>query len=329
MSYQWPSTLSGIVFGYFEWNTKEIGQANQKSELEVPVMPLIHANGVELHYHLQGKGTSVIFVHPPCIASRVFTYVRNDLSQDHRTLLFDFRGHGRSASSATPITIPLLAEDIRQLMDVLDIPSAYLCGYSLGSMVVLHALLTYPQRFRGGILLGGLAEVNTVKTRAKINAFLAAGTLRAQRFMSFPIAWANADNYQTYKRLRSETRSGDRAKWMEYMRSGLHYSVKDRLEDIRQPVLLICGERDREYKAYMRELQQGLPNDSSAFMPGVRHILPAFGAGPVSELIRGWVDAQEERSSDAEETLREGHEPDRLDFPYWEQQDGDQPHTHL
>lgn len=291
-------------------------------------MPLIHANGVELHYHLQGKGTPIIFVHPPCIGSRVFTYVRNDLSQDHRTLLFDFRGHGRSASSRTPITIPLLAEDIRQLMDVLDISSAYLCGYSLGSMVVLQALLTYPQRFRGGILLGGLAEVNSLKTRAKINAFLVAGRIRARRLMSFPIAWANADNHEAYHRLRGETRSGDTAKWMEYMRSGLHYSIKDRLHEIHQPVLLITGDRDREYKAYMRELQKGLPNDSSAFIPGVRHILPTFGAGPVTELIRGWVDAQEGRSSEAAEALLERDEGDPFDVPFWQQEHGEETHKH-
>lgn len=291
-------------------------------------MPLIHANGVELHYHLQGKGTPIIFVHPPCIGSRVFTYVRNDLSQDHRTLLFDFRGHGRSASSRTPITIPLLAEDIRQLMDVLDISSAYLCGYSLGSMVVLQALLTYPQRFRGGILLGGLAEVNSLKTRAKINAFLVAGRIRARRLMSFPIAWANADNHEAYHRLRGETRSGDTAKWMEYMRSGLHYSIKDRLHEIHQPVLLITGDRDREYKAYMRELQKGLPNDSSAFIPGVRHILPTFGAGPVTELIRGWVDAQEGRSSEAAEALLERDEGDPFDVPFWQQERGEETHKH-
>jgi pimeloyl-ACP methyl ester carboxylesterase len=299
-----------------------------KTELEVMVMPLIHANGVELHYHLQGKGTPIIFVHPPCIGSRVFTYLRNDLSEDHRTLLFDFRGHGRSASSTTPITIPLLAEDICRLMDVLDISSAYLCGYSLGSMVVLQALLTYPQRFRGGILLGGLAEVNTVKTRAKMNAFLVAGRVRAKRLMSFPIAWANADNHEAYHRLRGETRAGDAAKWMEYMRSGLHYSVKDRLEDIHQPVLLICGERDREYRRYMQELQKGLPNDSSAFIPEVRHILPTFGAGPVSELIRGWVDAQEGRSSDAAEAFLERDEGDQFDFPFWQQGHGEETHKH-
>lgn len=289
-------------------------------------MPLIHANGAELHYYLQGKGTAIVFVHPPCIGSRVFTYLRNDLAQDHRTLIYDIRGHGRSASSKTRVTIPLLAEDIRQLMDVLEISSAYVCGYSLGTMVALQALLTYPDRFRGGILLGGLAEASGWKTRAKINAFLVAGRLRARRLMSFPIKWANADNYETYKRLRGEERSGDVAKWREYMESGLRYSIKHRLGEIRQPVLLVCGEQDREYKGYMRELQLGLPNDSSAYIPGVRHLLPTFAAGPVAELIRGWVDAQEGRPSEAAEAYIQRDEDEVFGLPFLEEGNGDETH---
>jgi pimeloyl-ACP methyl ester carboxylesterase len=258
-------------------------------------MPLIQANGVEIHYHLQGKGIPIVFLHPPCIASRVFTYIQNDLSQDHKTLLFDFRGHGRSGSNRSPITIPLLAEDVRQLLDMLNISKAYICAYSLGTMVALQALLTYPDRFMGGILLGGVAEVNGWKTRAKLKAGILAGKLKARDLISLPITWVNANNRETFNRLRGETRAGDVGKWREFMISGLNYSVTSRLKDIHQPVLLVCGERDKEFKGYMKALQRGLPNDSSAYIPGVKHTLPIYGAGSVGELIRGWVNAQQEQ----------------------------------
>ncbi|MCD9023964.1 alpha/beta fold hydrolase [Cohnella silvisoli] len=264
-------------------------------------MPLIHANGVEIHYHLQGKGTPIVFLHPPCIASRVFTYIRNDLSQDHKTLLFDFRGHGRSGSSEAPITIPLLAEDVRRLLDALNISKAYLCTYSLGSMVGLHALLTYPDRFFGGIFLGGLAEASGWKTRAKLKAGIWASKLKARELISLPSLWVHADNHETFYRLRGETRAGDIAKWREYMTSGLSYSAVGRLKDVRQPVLLLCGEKDTEFKGYMDVMQKGLPNDSSAYIPGVKHTLPIYGAGSIGELIRGWVGAERQHEdSDAD-----------------------------
>ncbi|RED57151.1 alpha/beta fold hydrolase [Cohnella lupini] len=256
-------------------------------------MPLIHANGVELHYHLQGKGTPIVFLHPPCIGSRVFTYLRNDLAEDHKTLLFDFRGHGRSGGSRSPITIPLLAEDLRQLLDRLNISQAYLCGYSLGTMVALDALLTYPDRFLGGILLGGVSEVTGWKTRAKLKAGLWAGKMKARDLISIPLAWAHADNRETFYRIRGETMAGDIVKWREYMASGLKQSFNARLGEIRQPMMLLCGQKDKEFKGYMKTLQKGLTNYSAAYIPGLKHTIPIYGAEPIGELVRGWVSAQE------------------------------------
>ncbi|WP_158602207.1 alpha/beta fold hydrolase [Cohnella endophytica] len=256
-------------------------------------MPLIHVNGVELHYHLQGKGTPIVFVHPPCIGSRVFTYLRNDLSQDHKTLLFDFRGHGRSESSKARITIYSLAEDMLRLLDALHIEQAYVCAYSESSFVALQALMTYPNRFVGGILLGGVAEATGWKTRAKLKAGLWAGRLGARGLISFPLSWVHADNHEAFYRIRGETRSGDMRKWREYMESALAYSASKRLKEIKQPMLLLCGQKDAEYKIYMREMQRGLTNFSSAYIPGVGHTLPIYGAAPIGELMRGWVSAQE------------------------------------
>lgn len=256
-------------------------------------MPFIHANGVEHHYHIQGTGTPIVFLHPPCIASRVFTYIRNDLSQDHKTLLLDFRGHGRSLSSQAPITIPLLAEDVHQMLDMLDIRKAYVCAYSLGTMVAMQAMLTYSDRFMGGVLLGGVAEAKSWKTKAKIKAGLWAGKLKARELISVPLSWIHADNREALHRIRGELRSGDIQKWNEYMESGLRFSLSDRLKDIQQPVLLLCGERDREFKSYLKVLQKNLPHSSTAIIPGVKHTLPIYGAGSIGDLMRSWIGSQQ------------------------------------
>jgi len=252
-------------------------------------VPLIHANGVELHFHMQGKGVPIVFVHPPCMGSRVFTYVRNDLARDHRTVTFDFRGHGRSGSSQAKLTIPLLAEDIVRLLDALDIPKAYLCAYSLGSFAALQALLTYPDRFLGGVLLGGTSEATDWQTRSRLKAGLWAGSAKARGLISFTLNWKHADNAEAYYRLRSETQAGDLAKWREYIAACLGFSATSRLKEIRQPMLLLCGEKDTEFRGYMRVLQEGLENDSSAFVTGVKGALPVFAADTAGELIRGWI----------------------------------------
>lgn len=256
-------------------------------------MPKAQINGVDLHYHIQGRGTAIVFMHPACIGSRIFTYLRNDLARDFRTLLFDFRGHGRSGTSDARVAFPLLVEDTLRLMDHLKIASAYLCAYSIGSMVALEAMLTRPDRFRGAALLSGMAEIADWKTRAKLKLVGLAGRLKAREMLVLPQLWSNSDNIETYRRMRGETKDGDMAKWREYMESASRYSAVSRLPEIRQPVLLLCGERDGGTKQAALTLQQGLPNASLAFIPGRKHTLPTYGASESGALIRDWLYALE------------------------------------
>nr|WP_245347337.1 alpha/beta hydrolase [Cohnella lubricantis] len=262
---------------------------------------MLHANGIELHYHVQGKGIPIVFLHPPTMGSRLFTYLRNDLARDHRTLLFDFRGHGRSASSASPITFPLLIEDTCRLMDALDIESAYLCGYSMGTMVALEALLTHPERFRGAALLSGMPSVSGPSAKFLARSGLAAASLRAKQLMALAESLSHADNPEAFQRLRAESVSGDPTKWREYIAAGLAYSATDRLQAIRQPILLLYGQKDQNMLPYARMLQSGLPNAASAWIPGTGHRLPISAADMTGRLIRGWIDFLEKRDEPREE----------------------------
>jgi len=262
-------------------------------------MPMLEINGVRLHYHVQGEGTPVVFLHPPCMGSRVFTYLRNDLARDHRTVLLDFRGHGRSESSDAPIGMPLLAEDVCRALDGLGIPAAYLCSYGLGSMPALEALLAYPDRFKGAALISGVARAAGARLRLMAKAGLAAASLRAQELISLAESWQHADSPEAYRSLRAEGAAGDPGKWREYLSACLRYSAADRLKDIKQPVLLLYGEKDRVFQPAARDLRQGLGNVSAAWIPRVRHTLPIHSAGPAGEAIRGWLAALEERREDA------------------------------
>lgn len=268
-------------------------------------MPFLTVNDVRIHYHVQGKGAALVFLHPPCIGSRVFTYLSNDLARDHRTLMFDFRGHGRSAASDVPLTVPLLARDTVRLMEQLDLSSAYICAYSVASMVALEAMHTYPDRIRGAILLGGMAEPSARNTRRKLRLAAWAGRLGAKDLLSVPILWSNSDNPYTLKRLRAETVAGHLANWRQYFEATRAYSAVDRLPEIRQPVLLLCGEKDGEGRQHALTLQRGLANLSTAFIPCVKHTLPTDAAGEAGPLCRGWLYAQEGRDPEENGSLEE------------------------
>ncbi|WAH37514.1 alpha/beta fold hydrolase [Alicyclobacillus dauci] len=119
------------------------------------LMPQSHLNGVVIFFEKKGYGTPmIILVHPPVLGSISFLQ-QIDVSA-LLAIRFDIRGHSRSQASQHPLTCSLIAEDIKQLMDHLEIQEADLCGYLIGAAIVLEFLLTHPNRALGGIWVGGI-----------------------------------------------------------------------------------------------------------------------------------------------------------------------------
>jgi pimeloyl-ACP methyl ester carboxylesterase len=119
-------------------------------------MPVTDIHGVQMYYETAGQGTPIIFIHPPVLSSISFAHQLDGLSSHFQTIRFDIRGHGRSHSSPKPLTYSLIVDDMKRLLDFLNIEKAYLCGYSTGGSVVLEFLLTYPEKAFGGIVIGGM-----------------------------------------------------------------------------------------------------------------------------------------------------------------------------
>jgi pimeloyl-ACP methyl ester carboxylesterase len=101
-------------------------------------MPKANVNGTILHYHVHGRGTPIVFIHPPLLNRAVFRYQEVQLTDPFQVITFDIRGHGFSPPSETPLTYTLIAEDIKALLDHLNIRQAYLCGYSTGGGIALE-----------------------------------------------------------------------------------------------------------------------------------------------------------------------------------------------
>jgi len=260
-------------------------------------MPFLSVNGTELHVHTngEGEGPAIVFVHPPFIGSHIFTYLFNDLSWDHRTVLVDLRGHGHSRSGDAPLTMALIAEDIRQLLDRLEIGQAYLCGYSVGSMPVLEALLTSPERYKGAIMLSGCSELSDPVYRLRMMAASLALRMRWTDAVTLPIAWGNADNRLAFENLREEANGGEPLRWREYIYQCLSHSYTARLPYIRQDVLLLCGGANRPFLRYAQMMNGQLPSSDLYAVRGASHQLPTKEPAKVAETMRGWIARRETR----------------------------------
>ena len=68
------------------------------------------------------------------------------LTQTHRVLRIDARGHGQSDGPAGPYDFPMLVADVVAVMDHFGVERADLMGLSLGGMTALGLVLAHPER---------------------------------------------------------------------------------------------------------------------------------------------------------------------------------------
>jgi pimeloyl-ACP methyl ester carboxylesterase len=75
-------------------------------------------DGVELHWEERGEGPPVVIAHPCMSVPTAFSALGDELERDHRVIVYDARGTGRSTRSG-PYEIPTDARDMAALLEEL------------------------------------------------------------------------------------------------------------------------------------------------------------------------------------------------------------------
>jgi pimeloyl-ACP methyl ester carboxylesterase len=109
----------------------------------------VRVGELELGYSVTGRGTPVVLLHSGGMSSRQWSRLAGDLAADHRVILPDFIGYGRS--SAWPreqlFHLSLDALAIEVLLDALSEP-VHVVGHSYGGFVALLVALRRPGMVR-------------------------------------------------------------------------------------------------------------------------------------------------------------------------------------
>jgi len=133
-------------------------------------MKTFDSNGVEIAYLDEGEGDPVVLVHGFASNATVNWvepgWVRHLGRAGYRVIAIDNRGHGRSEKlhDTSDYGAPIMAHDVRRLMDHLAIERADLMGYSMGSRILAFFGIRFPERARS-IVFGGLGA-NMVRPMA-------------------------------------------------------------------------------------------------------------------------------------------------------------------
>ncbi len=109
---------------------------------------VIHDN-VALHYQCVGEGQDLVMIHG-LGANLAFWYpgIAATLAEQYRIIVYDLRGHGRSAMTRSGYTMPQLAHDLEGLLTELGVNQAHVVGHSFGAGVAMHYAVYHPDRVK-------------------------------------------------------------------------------------------------------------------------------------------------------------------------------------
>ena len=108
-------------------------------------MPSLHVDGANLHYETHGAGKPFLFIARTAGHGEAWKLHQvAEFSRDHRVIIYDQRGTGKSSAGGSDFTIRRLTADAVALMQHLDARDAVVLGHSNGGRVAQMLALDHP-----------------------------------------------------------------------------------------------------------------------------------------------------------------------------------------
>lgn len=260
-------------------------------------MPLLNVDdGTSIYFSVKGKGTPIVFIHPPTLTSVNFEYQLEELSRNFQVITFDIRGHGQSQYSNESITYQLIVRDIIEILDHLLIEKAWVCGYSTGGSIVLEFLLTSSDRALGGCVISGMSEVSDIILKNRIRVALKLAKKGLVSVLAWSISKGNSNTKELFKKMFTDAKQGDSRNIAQYYAFSLLYNCTDRLQNISCPTLLIYGKKDTQFHHYAELLHKKLPVNQLEFIEKSDHRIPTKKASALNSLISQFINTHEKNS---------------------------------
>ena len=193
-------------------------------------------NGINLYYEAHGSGRPMILLHGGLGSGEMFGPTLPALAADHKVIVVDLQGHGRTADIDRPIDTALMADDIGALIDHLGLEKPDLVGYSLGGGVAFWTAVKYPAKV--GRLVMASANIRRDAIPAEMLAQQAQVNAAAAEYMK------DTPMYELYQRVAPRPEDFPRLldKIGESMSRDFDFS--EELRAIQVPTMIVCADAD-------------------------------------------------------------------------------------
>ena len=240
-------------------------------------MPHCVVAGTRIHYEVDGAGEPLVLIAGTAFDLSFWDDLPPEL-RGFRVLRLDNRGAGLSDAPDEAYSIEGMANDVAAVMDAVGMPSAHVYGSSLGGLIAQELAIRHPERVLSLVLGATWAGGPALSRAGRMLPLLMArkepeDLVRATApFLSATPIPATDDRFPGHA-LAPRNKQGLRRQLAAQMR----YSSLHRLHTIRQPTLIMHGEKDRLISPLNARRM-------TRHIPGARLRL-ITGAGPCTTVI--------------------------------------------
>ncbi|MFX1470521.1 MAG: alpha/beta fold hydrolase [Promethearchaeota archaeon] len=268
---------------------------------------LTKVNGIEICYEIFGEGYPIILIQGFGARKEDFKCQIPALSEYFKVITFDNRGVGKSERVNEPYTMETLADDIKELLNFLEIKKTHILGTSMGGIIAQQFTLLYPEYVNKLILVNTVtgAPDNVGLEMLKKNRLEQLELIKVDPEKAF---WDNARIW-FYHKYRKELKANPKKKFFaiwsaeDEIKEGTilmpthrdielqiealkGFNTLDKLHEIKNPTLLLTASHDKVCsKNFMEEMHKRIPNSIFRVIEKAGHESPKTRASEVNQII--------------------------------------------
>jgi aminoacrylate hydrolase len=266
-------------------------------------MPFLPRDGAEIYYEIHGDGAPFLFCSVTGLDHQAWKFHQaEEFSRDHKVILFDYRGTGKSSKAIQKYSIKMFTDDAAAILNYLNVDQAIVCGHSMGGVVAQLLTLDHPRLVKKLILASsgsahpgahgiplamcrdmvrkgfeGYIREHTIET-GWTKDFVAKKTALIENFIQVRLSGiAPLENY------------------LHFVLARQGHDHRDRLKEIKVPTLVLVGDdedqgaTDNTHFAAAHQLARDISNAKLVVLPGEGHHYLATNPAVAHKAIREFI----------------------------------------
>ena len=235
----------------------------------------------KLFYSITGEGEPLVLIHGNFNDSRVWDYQIDSFAIHYKVIWYDQRGYGRSD---TPISTFSHFEDLKALIDSLDIKKVTIIGSSSGGSVAIDFALQYPELVKALVLVAPSINGYRYPLQVTLEAMKSIFLLKTK---GYEVAIEKFINNPFWEYLfPSQPRQEAREKVLQIVRTQKNFYSWDfklaipqkpyantRLREIHIPTLIVLSDKDKEFNIKVgEEVYKDIQNSKKVVISDCGHL---------------------------------------------------------